>query len=137
MTRRGNVIAAFSVSPLASIVPVIIYTLAEGSRATPGALIITSAVVVVCAYLAIVVLGIPAYLVYRSKGIESVWAYLLGAFLIGVVAAFLLTAPFTYDTKYPTLELILISGFGGACAGLVFWWFVKSPPNNRFEKDMV
>ncbi len=135
MSRKGKVVAAFSVSPLASTVPVILFTLAQGSGASPGFLLITSAVVVVCGYLAIVVLGIPAYLIYRSKGIESVWAYLLGAFLIGVVASVLITAPFSYGTKYPTWQLILISGLGGTCAGLVFWWFIKSPPNNRFESD--
>jgi len=97
---------------------------AEALSQLPSALVFS----LVYAYAAGIVLGIPAFLIYRRFRIDSFMAYALGGFLGGtLLGSFLFGFADSAESMNPRLAsalLWLAVGFGGAIGAAFFWALV-------------
>lgn len=130
---RGRVLLGFVVAPLAAPIALDLMTSVEGvaSGATPtlgvlGALFLVG-FMAPYAYLAMLVVGLPAYvLLRRYAALRLEYLLLAGA----VAAAFF--AP--TDTTAPARAMILFVA-AGAASGLVFWLFVREAPERPGARE--
>lgn len=81
----------------------------------------------VIAYPAVLVLGIPAYLLYRRFGIDTLKAYMLGGFAGGMFLTAMVVGVADYHPLMdPRLAAVLfwsMAGLGGAAGAAFFWAF--------------
>lgn len=86
------------------------------------------------AYSAAVILGIPAFLVFRRLGWLSRHGLLSGAsgigFLLGCAVAFI----FVGEPLGFALTVLTFTSFGAA-SGYVFWWLTHHAPNPPLNPD--
>ena len=72
------------------------------------------------------VLGFPAYLLFRRKGLRSWWTFALGGLVLAIPVWYLLVSPIG-DARW-----LAAGGYDsanylgtGLFAGLAFWWLVR------------
>lgn len=123
---RGRVVLGFLVAPLAAPVALDLMTSLEGlARGAAPSLGVLGALFLVgfmapYAYLAMLVVGVPAYVLLRRFGGLRLWELLLAGAAVATVLA-------PADTTAPARALILFVA-AGAASGLVFWLFVREEP---------
>ena len=83
-------------------------------------------------YIVAIVCGVPTYLFYQSLKFESLWQYLLGGFVLGLIPAIIFSAVF--DKIMPVYSYLNLAGTGTVSA-MVFWLIVKWEPNKRLKFD--
>ena len=121
--RHIRTIVAFLVAPLAT--PVLFFAVAvlsHDSRVLPQDMWAYLAIFGIYTYPSVLVFGVPAYLLYRRRGITSVPAYMVGGALIGLAtAAAWLTLLGSWLTAgaLPT-RFVLTCIAAGALAGMCF-----------------
>lgn len=83
-------------------------------------------VVLLFAYFFGLILGVPAFVVFRYLDWNQLWKYVIGGATIGVVASFMLLGiPLEYQPSSAYLLSVLLQYFmfplGGAIGGATFW----------------
>lgn len=66
-----------------------------------------------------IILGLPAHIVARQRGITAVNRYLIGGLILGVIFAFFLS--FAFSIGYRLFAAIAWSAGIGALSAFVFW----------------
>jgi len=86
------------------------------------------------AYSATILLGMPGYVLYRKKSINSLKAYLLGGILLGIVSPVLLLVIFEWSAIIGMGWLLFaISSCFGVITSYSFWRIVVKSPNHTLH----
>ena len=71
-----------------------------------------------------IILGLPAHIVARQRGITAVSRYLIGGLILGVIAAFFLS--FAFSIGYRLFAALAWCAGIGAVTAFVFWLIAKT-----------
>jgi len=78
--------------------------------------------------------GIPGYIVYVKKGINSLKAYLLGGSVLGLLAPIVLLIIIEFKTIIEMgFWLLFASVVSGIITSYMFWLIAVKSPNNAFN----
>ena len=121
----GRVLIGFLVSAFAAVTAVsVLLGIAAGDGATPDAVLGFGIFVflfgVPIAFIAILLLALPAYLLMRRHWHVRWWNAALTGFIVGMVPGMLLGA----GTSWEALQI----GLAGLVGGLAFWGIVRERP---------
>jgi hypothetical protein len=117
---KRKLITALLISPLAVSVVMVIAVFSHNLRAvTLKGVIIVFLLYGAFAYIAEVILGLPAYFIYRSFNWTSLVAYVVGGAMMGLIAISLGTLIYSPFVSTPLIDFLLCI-VAGAVGALVF-----------------
>jgi hypothetical protein len=127
--NNGRLLIAFIVSPLAALLTFIVAAIVRGVAS--GEILMALMFYAPLAYSAVVVLGIPAFIVSNLFRWESLSVYLSVGAGIGLITALLSGLLFSWGMEG---EFFILCLMAGALSALVFWLILNGFKRNETQR---